>query len=325
LRARGAAVKTKHQANQLKVGVVGLGNMGAPIAKTLVRAGFPVTGFDIRAEAVAELVEAGADGAGQIEDLVSSVDVVSTVVVTEDQVRDVAAAMARTSPRADTFVIHSTVTPAFVQALAAEMSNVNIGVVDASVAGGIARARTGDLTVMAGGDDAAFERARPVLEAISSELFHCGASGAGAVTKLVVNYLTIGTYLLQLEAMQLAASYGLDEDAITAVVSTSNADSRGIRTWGYHDRTRRASASAGTASPAELMHKDLRSLVLAAHHKGLDLPLADLAARRVIEALRDRDTSLKENPRPEVPTCKICGIELAAPFRAGGVHPECVR
>jgi 3-hydroxyisobutyrate dehydrogenase-like beta-hydroxyacid dehydrogenase len=312
----------KDSAESLRVGYVGVGTMGAPMAHAVLRAGIPTTVFDVRSEAVVDLVAAGAAKADSVEQLCKSVDVVCVVVVDERQVQSVADVVAE-SGGAKTLVIHSTVTPAFVASLAERLSGVGIDVVDASVAGGVGRARTGDLTVMVGGDGAAVARVAPVFDAIGREIFHGGPAGAGAALKLAVNFTTMASYELHLEATQLGAAYGLPEDLLMTVLSTSNADSRGVHTWGFHDRVRR-NAAPGTAPTADLFYKDLSSTVRAAAERGVILPIAATAAATVHAKLAERDAFLDSlGEVADVPRCATCGVELAAPFRAAGKHPEC--
>ncbi|MFF3573906.1 NAD(P)-dependent oxidoreductase [Nocardia jiangxiensis] len=307
----------------MKIGVVGLGNMGGEIATTLLRAGHEVTVFDIRPEAVERLVSAGAKGAESIASLAGDVDVLSVVVLNEEQVRGVRDEVAAAG-RPATLVIHSTVTPGFVQTLAEASKAEKIDIVDATVAGGVARARTGDLTVMVGGEDTVVERLAPLFDAIGREVFHVGPAGAGSAVKLAVNYLTIGSYAIQMEAMEFARSFGLTEDALTAVLVTSNADSRAIRTWGYQDRMRR-SAAAGTALPQVVMKKDVTSFAVAGAQNGVLLPLATMAAETLLNKVEVRDRFLDEVGAELPPRCSICSLELAAPYREVGVHPECAR
>jgi 3-hydroxyisobutyrate dehydrogenase-like beta-hydroxyacid dehydrogenase len=308
---------------QMKIGVIGLGNMGEQIAAALLRANHEVTVFDIRPEAVQRLVASGARAAESVKALAEQVDVASIVVLNEEQVSAVAADIGTVGNRV-TLVIHSTVTPGFVQALAAESARERIDVVDATVAGGVARARTGDLTVMVGGDDAVVRRLAPLFDAIGREVFHVGPAGAGSAVKLAVNYMTIGTFALQMEAMDFVRSYGLTEDALSSVLVTSSADSRSVRTWGFLDRLRRT-ATVGTAAPQLVMRKDIASFAVAGAQNGLLLPLATVAAETLLQKVDARDRFLDEAGYEPAPRCATCSLELVAPYREAGVHPECVR
>lgn len=308
----------------MKVGIVGLGNMGKLIASAVVRAGFEAYVYDLRAEAVAELVEQGARGTSSVKELAEAADVIGVVVLNEAQTQGVADEVAALGlPRQ--LVVHSTVTPAFVQALASSLAPAGVAVVDAPVAGGLARARTGDLTVMVGGSDQDVAELGPFLAAFGREVFHVGPAGAGSAAKLSVNFMTIAGYALQIEAMNFARAYGLTEEALSSVLTTSNADSRAVRTWGVQDRLR-ASVPAGTTPAQLVMKKDLTSFSTAAGQAGLVSPLAAVAAETLLGHVEQRDAYLDSiSGGPEIPRCSACTQELIPPFRAAGVHPECVR
>ena len=232
------------------------------------------------------------------------------VVLDEQQVSEVAEAVASVGlPR--TLVIHSTVTPMFVQALAERLAPHHVAVVDAAVAGGVARART-DLTVMVGGDDETVAGLSGVFEAIGRDVFHVGRAGAGSAVKLAVNFMTIGGYALQMEAMEFVRAHGLSEDAFSSVLTTSSADSRAVRTWGFHDRIRR-SAAPGTTPSHQVMRKDVTSFAAAGGRAGLLLPLATVAAEALIGKVAERDSYLESlGDVAPVPRCTVCGLELSA-------------
>lgn len=308
----------------MKIGIVGLGNMGTLIAAAVLRAGFETYVYDVRPEAVAELVEQGGHGTTSVKELAEKADAIGVVVLNETQVQNVAdEVVALGLPRH--LVVHSTVTPGFVQVLAGELAPAGISVLDAPVAGGLARARTGELTVMVGGSATDAEKLCPVFDAFGREIFHVGPPGAGSAAKLSVNFMTIAGYALQIEAMNFARAYGLTEDSLSTVLTTSNADSRAVRTWGLQDRLR-ASVPAGTTPAQLVMKKDLGSFATAAGSAGLVSPLAAVAAETLVNRVEERDGYLERiGGRPEIPRCSTCGQELIPPFREAGVHPECAR
>jgi 3-hydroxyisobutyrate dehydrogenase-like beta-hydroxyacid dehydrogenase len=164
----------------------------------------------------------------------------------------------------------------------------------------------------------------PVLEIIGNDLFHVGPVGAGSAGKLVNNLLSLGTYLLQLEAMQLAKAYGIDEDSATSFLASSGGDSRGIRTWGRLDRIRRETRPDGGNPPMyALAAKDIRAAALAASSRSVLLPLAAVMGDLVGPKMAERDQAVSALGAPPTPRCNVCHQELAAPFRATGTHPEC--
>jgi 3-hydroxyisobutyrate dehydrogenase-like beta-hydroxyacid dehydrogenase len=198
-----------------------------------------------------------------------------------------------------------------------------IEVMDVSVNGGNEKATLGTLTLMVGGADDAVAYCWPLFRAFGQHIFHMGPVGSGVVGKLVNNLIALGSYALQLEAMRLAAAYGLEEDAVTTAVIASMGDNRGIRTWGRHDRKRAIRAAQGT-DWSERMGRDLEEAAIAAGARGVTLPITATIAEAMPTMLRRRDKELAARPpSPEIPLCKLCDQELAAPFRERGVHPEC--
>jgi hypothetical protein len=203
--------------------------------------------------------------------------------------------------------------------LAGRAADNGIGVVDAGCGGGAELAEQGRLTLFIGGDDDQVKRCWPLFEAISEYRFHVGPPGAGEAAKLVNNLMSIATYAVNLEAMQLGAAYGLTEDTITTFVTPrSSGNSRGLRTWGRHDRARRERRAA-SVDWSERMGKDLFEAAIAAGLRGVTLPVTAAAAQMLPMKLRQRDREVDArgtfHPGPR---CAVCDYELAAPFRAAG-------
>lgn len=306
------------------VGVVGVGYMGGAVARSLIRAGFDVIVHDVRADAVRQLVAAGARGAASLDDLVRQSRAIAIVVVSDEQVREVGPRIVRQAERGTTILIHSTVRPATAVWLAELAAPRDVAVLDVAVNGGNEKADLGKLTLMIGGDDAAVRYCWPYFEAIGQHIFHVGPLGSGLVGKLVNNLIAVGSYALQLEAMQLAAAYGMSEDTVTTMVAKSQGDNRGIRTWGRHDRKRRARREMGI-DWSERMGRDLEEAAIAAGVRGVPLPLTGAVAQMLPSKLRQRDRELDaRGALPDVPLCRGCDQELAAPFRTAGIHPECL-
>ncbi|HZP96381.1 MAG TPA: NAD(P)-binding domain-containing protein [Candidatus Limnocylindria bacterium] len=306
-----------------RVGVVGVGNMGSAVARSMVRGGFDVLVYDIREEAVRPLVELGAKAAPSLEALVAAVKWVSVVVVSDDQVRSVGGTVVDLATPGTIVAVHSTVRPTTVAALAERGARRDVVVVDVAVNGGNEKANLGKLTLMVGGEAEPIRYAMPLLQTFGSHIFHVGPIGSGLVGKLVNNLIAIGSYALQLEAVELAAAYGMDEDTVATVVSFSQGDNRGMRTWGRHDRKRAERAAQGV-SWYERMGRDLEEAAIAAGLREVTLPLTAVIAEALPNKLRRRDRVLAQRgPLPKIPRCRECDSELAPPFREAGVHPEC--
>lgn len=307
-----------------RIGVVGVGNMGGAVARSMIRGGFDVVVFDVREDAVRPLVELGAMAATSLADLVRQVRWVSVVVVNDAQVNDVGGAVVAQAAPGTIVAIHSTVRPSTVVALADAGAERDVDVIDVAVNGGNEKANLGLLTLMVGGQERPITYAWPLLESFGAHIFHIGPVGSGLVGKLVNNLIAIGSYALQLEAMQLAAAYGVDEDTVATIVAKSQGDNRGMRTWGRHDRKRRERRAQGV-DWSERMGRDLEEAAIAAGMRGVPLPLTAITAQALPSKLRQRDRELDGRPpAAPIPLCRVCDSELAPPFRQAGLHPECV-
>ncbi len=306
------------------VGMIGLGDMGTAIAISILRSGFPMVAYDLRAEAVAALVAKGAQGASSVEALADVCDTVILVVVDDSQVRQVVGQLLEKPGRLKSIIVSATVLPETVSDLAEEAAVQGIEILDAPVTGGAEKASRGLITILVGGTPEAVSKCRPVFEAFGANIFHLGPPGAGSAGKLVNNLLSIGGNILLLEAMDLARAYGITEDSVTEFVTTGAGDSRGLRTWGRLDRARRSHTLAGTPAIYEIFAKDVRTAAKAAGKRGVTLPVTASIGLMIGQKYRERDQFLAENEMlGALPTCQICGQELAAPFRSAGFHPEC--
>ena len=306
------------------VGIVGLGDMGAAIATSIVRS-FRVIAFDLRAEAVDKLAALGVRRADSLEALAKQCDVMIVVVIDDGQVTQVVGGVLRHPGRLHTIIISSTVLPSTVIALSEQAGKVGLDLIDAPVSGGAEKASRGIITAMIGGHETSVRKCRRILESFSKGLFHIGPVGAGSAAKLVNNLLSLGGNVLILEAMQLAEAYGISEDDVTEFVTQSAGDSRNIRTWGRMDRARRTHTLAGTAMLYEVFSKDVKTAAVAAGQRGVVLPIAASIGAMMGEKLKARDQYLEARRlTAPISRCSICNQELAAPYRDAGVHPECV-
>jgi len=317
------SVRQPNPAGSPVVGVIGLGDMGAAIAAAVLQK-FPLVALDIRPAAVEKLVAVGAQGARSVAEVAQLSDIIIILVVDDRQVTDVVGQILKNPGRTKYVVISSTVLPATCMSLGEHAKAVGLSVVDAPVSGGAEKASQGIITVLVGGEDAAVETCWPVLQSFGKHLFHLGPIGAGSAGKLITNLLTLGGNMLQLEAMQFAAAHGITEDAVTAFLPLTTADSRGMRTWGRYDRMRRTHTLAGTPAMYDIFSKDMKVAAKAAGQRGLVLPIVSAISAMIIEKAQARDAYLKaQGPTDPIPRCRICTLELAYPFREAGMHPEC--
>jgi 3-hydroxyisobutyrate dehydrogenase-like beta-hydroxyacid dehydrogenase len=297
--------------------------MGAAIAAAVLQR-FPLVAFDIRPAAVEKLTAVGARSARSVPEVAQLSDIIIVLVVDDRQVTDVVGQILKNPGRTKHVVISSTVLPATCMSLGEQAKAVGLGVVDAPVSGGAEKASQGIITVLVGGESAAVESCWPILQSFGKHLFHLGPTGAGSAGKLITNLLTLGSNMLQLEAMQFAGAHGITEDAVTAFLPLTTADSRGMRTWGRYDRMRRTHTLAGTPAMYDIFSKDMKVAAKAAGQRGLVLPIVSAISGMIIEKAQARDEYLKaQGATDPIPRCPICTLELAYPFREAGMHPEC--
>ncbi len=207
------------------VAVIGLGAMGAPIARRLVATGHEVIAYDRREEALIRLVEHGVLAARTPADCCAA-DVVLIVVATAAQVLDVVGGehgvlSGVEGGRAPLLVVMSTVSADTVREVERAARDHSIGVVDAPVSGGALRAQEGTLTIMVGGTESDLARARPVLKSIGEDLFHCGPVGAGETVKIVNNVICAANVFITAEAYRLAVENGLALSDIAPILDVS--------------------------------------------------------------------------------------------------------
>jgi 3-hydroxyisobutyrate dehydrogenase len=306
-----------------QIGIVGVGKIGGPIARSLVRNGFRLAVHDIREEAVAALVELGATASPSASALAAESKVVCLAVATDEQTRVVGSSIIGAAQPGSVLLVHSTVPPSTVVELADDASRRGVEVLDVAINGGYEKAELGTMTLMVGGGEATAQYCWPLFDAMGSQICHVGPVGSGAVAKLVNNQIALSSYASQLEAMRFAAAYGLSEDAVTTVVVASQGDCRGIRTWGRLDRKRDDREEEGIERGGRMAH-DLQEATRIAGLRGVTMPVTAVIAELLPSILRRRDRELSGRPAsPPIPRCTGCGQELAAPFRTRGFHPEC--
>ena len=208
-----------------RIGIVGLGNMGAPMAANLVRAGHHVTGFDLSDIARQALIKAGGAGADGIAAAVAAAEIVLTMLPAGQHVRTVLAGpggVFDAAPPGALIIDSSTIDVATARDMAATAEARGFDLLDAPVSGGTTGASAGTLTFMVGGTDAAFARAEPYLRAMGRTIVHAGAAGAGQAAK-VCNNLMLGISMLGVsEAFALAEKLGLPAQALFDISSTSS-------------------------------------------------------------------------------------------------------
>jgi len=212
----------------MKVGFIGLGGIGKPMAINVARAGFELTVCDLREGPVNELTTLGATAAASPREVATSSDIILASLPSNEASIEVAlgpkGVLAGTEP-GDIYIELSTISPEVVQRIGSAARDVGVDVIDAPVSGGIAQREAGTLSVMAGGESAPLERARPVLQAFGERIFHTGGPGTGATVKLINNMLAGINMIATMEAMALGAKSGLTVDTLREVIRASSGNS----------------------------------------------------------------------------------------------------
>jgi 3-hydroxyisobutyrate dehydrogenase-like beta-hydroxyacid dehydrogenase len=283
----------------MRVGFVGLGNIGQPMTRALLRAGFDVAVLDAVPEKAEPCVADGARAVTRPEDLADCA-VVALAVPDDEAVEGVLCASGLIGALADEaiVIVHSTILPGTARRLAGVAEERAIGLLDAPVSGGAERALAGELTVMVGGEEAVLERARPVLEAVGSDVRHVGPSGAGSAVKLANQLMMLSALAGAHEALDLARAYDVDERVVLDAVATSTGDSWVARNWGFFDDVARAYDEGGTPVRERPWSKDLWDVVAAARAAEVAVPVAGLLAQHLAARVEDHARRSRRRPSP---------------------------
>jgi 3-hydroxyisobutyrate dehydrogenase-like beta-hydroxyacid dehydrogenase len=263
-----------------RAGFIGLGAMGAPMAKRIVSAGFELSVFDVRPESADPLVELGARHAGSPREVAEGAEALVLMVVNSEQVEEILFGedgAAETLSPGSAVVVMSTVGPEAVRGIEDRLTRREVRLLDAPVSGGVARAERGDLLIMAGGTADLFEEVRPLLAAMGSALAHCGGSvGDGQSVKLV-NQLLCGVHIAVAgEALAYAQALGLDPRSVFETIRHGAAKSFMLEDRGERMLEREFIPAK---SALDIFVKDMGLVRLAAVEQGFPTPLADAAHR----------------------------------------------
>ncbi|OBH30348.1 oxidoreductase [Mycobacterium sp. E342] len=264
----------------LKLGYIGLGNMGAPMATKMTEWPGGVTVYDIRSEAMTPLAEKGAGLADSVAD-VAAADIIHVTVLDDAQVRQVVGELAAHAKPGTVIAIHSTISDTTAAELAGDLKPQGIHIVDAPVSGGAAAAAKGELATMVGADREVYERIKPAFKHWAAVVIHAGEPGAGTRMKLARNMLTFTSYVAACEAMKLAEAAGLDLQALGRVVRHTDALTGGPGAIMVRDDMKDLTPEHFLYQP--FMHtrglgeKDLSLALDLGDALSVDLPLARLA------------------------------------------------
>lgn len=278
----------------LRLGWVGLGAMGGPMARVAVEAGFEVTGFDVAADAVATLAAAGGRIAGSPAEAAQTADVLVLMVATPGQAETVlfgdggAASVLR--PGAIVLVM-ATVGDTAVRSWAERLADSDIAVVDAPVSGGVERAAAGELLVMVAGSEAEVARVRPLLDALAASAPVVGAASGDGQRMKLVNQLLCGVHIVAAaEALSFAEALGLDPRAAWEVVKRGAAGSFMLDDRG----ARMLDEAPPVRSAVDIFVKDMGLVVEAAESVAHE-PVLARVARAVFGTARDRGLGRRDD------------------------------
>ena len=215
----------------MKIGFIGLGNMGAPMVKRLVASGHDITGYDLMESAMAALSEVKMSFSKDILTAAREQDVVITMLPNGEALIKVVEAIVPVMPKGSCFIDCSTVDINTTRQVATLLKNAAIHVLDAPVSGGVGGAVAGTLTFMVGGSEDSFAIGNPLFKIMGQRVIHCGADGAGQAAKICNNMILGVTMIATCEAFALADDLALDRQKLFDVVSTSSGNSWSMSTY----------------------------------------------------------------------------------------------
>jgi len=257
----------------MKVGFVGLGVMGGPMASNVVRKGFAVRAYDINVEKRNALRVAGAEPVDRVTELAAWADVIIFMLPGPKQIRESALEVKATAQPGTIIVDMSTSDPTLDREMAEALGEKNILWLDAPVSRAVPAAVAGTLLTMVGGEASTLERVRTVLAAMATDIVHIGPVGAGHVMKLLNNLKIMAEVALMAEVVKLGIRSGIPADTIDKVLRTSSADSF---MWRYQV-PRMSSSNFVPGFSIDHGHKDLALARHWAEHVGMKLTMGSTA------------------------------------------------
>lgn len=255
-----------------KITVIGLGNMGRPMAACVTRAGYQVVGFDTFAGARATFAQAGGAAATTVAEAVKDAVAVITLLPDGKIVRDAIEGIKAHLAPGTVIIDMSSSAPMGTRALGDELIAAGLAFIDAPVSGGVKRAIDGSLAIMAGGDGDTIDRVEPVLQAMGKSVFRTGPLGSGHAAKALNNYVSAAGLAAAVEAVAIGSQFGIDPNVLVDVLNAStgrnNSTENKLKQFVIPETFTSGFAMA-------LMAKDIRIADELAHQIGVNAPLAD--------------------------------------------------
>ncbi|MGE0799133.1 MAG: NAD(P)-dependent oxidoreductase [Lautropia sp.] len=293
----------------MRIGIIGVGVMGMPIADRLAGAGHDLIVCDVAPEARDRFAGRAGVATTATPSTCAAADAVIALVATDQQVRDVSigndGVLGAIDPaRPPTMIVMSTVGPSTVRELSERLAAVNTPLLDAPISGGLDGARNGTLSIMVGGRPEVFDRMRPLFEEIGGSIAYCGPVGHGVTTKILNNLIGVANWILTAEAMALGTRLGMDTAALAAIMDGGSGRNLATGNWPSRQALYRYYVDHPEllAANRDICRKDLSLVLELANESGIALPLtrglADAIAG-VPSSTLQRIWSEIERPRPE--------------------------
>lgn len=295
-------------ASRPAVGYVGLGLMGKPMARNVLKAGFPLTVYNRTPAKTEDLAAEGASVAPSLTELAAGVEVVCTCVTGPRDVEAVylgAGGILGAARPGALLIDMSTIDPATQQRVAQAARERGCEYLDAPVSGGVGGARDATLAIMCGGEASTFERARPVLAAMGRHLYHCGPSGTGATAKLINNLISAATAVAVCEGLVIGAKAGLDLAQLHELLMNASAGSKPLA--GLKDSAMRGNFEPGFT--INNMEKDVTLANGLARDLGVHL-LAGAITQQVLREAQLRGLGEKGTAAQIIPMEQLSGVEV---------------
>lgn len=281
LRARGRRIAVKIT----KVGYLGIGSIGEPLASNVAAAGFDLMVFDVREDPLARMRTRGAKVARTLRELGAHAQLLGVAIAGDDLIEEAllgADGVLNAMVLDSVIALHSTMGPTAVGRIAAAAARAQVHLVDAQVSGGSRGAQARELCYMLGGEPAVIERCRPVFATSGNNLFHLGPLGAGASTKIAQQMLTCMTIVAVAEGARLADAAGVDLDEFFKVLRVSSGQSYVADNW--LDRIRHTNRDS-----AEGFYSSLKPALDLAHDLDVPVPGTAFAQQLIRAALGHRE------------------------------------
>lgn len=264
---------------QTKVGFIGLGQIGKPMAINVAKKGFDLMVFDLQEEPLRALAAAGAKVASTPREVASHGEIIEIAVRDGAQVESLVlgdSKLLESMNAGSVIAIHSTIHPRIVRKIGASAEARHVGVIDAAISGGESGARGATLAYMVGGDKEWVEKCRPVLAACGEEIFHVGDLGKGLAAKLCHQLMLCIHMISAYEGTLLGKRAGVDAQILRDIVHHGSAQSAVMDNWQRYDRSNEV-----VPQGFQLFYKDLGVALEYAHDLGLSLPGAGLVQQMI--------------------------------------------